>query len=537
MRTYQRAIDLILQDGYRLVRHSRAIILRCLLIAVLLNPVLIARSQGTEQNGLADTPWPMHQHDTTHTGRSPFRGIQSLPEEVWAVHPLSLEYYDESGTEMSIGNDGTVYISFSSYLGAINPVDGIAKWFTPGGGSRSTPAMHINGKIYWGAGDYFAAVNPNGQVDWVSGNLSGNFVFGSSPAIAPDGTVYFTHDGLFSVTPDGNLRWSYPFTEYAHSSPAIGPDGTIYTGSSVDGLYAFAPDGSLKWNRNIQADDSSPAIGNDGTVYIGAVGGKLYALSPDGTEKWVFQTDETCGYIPAASAIGTDGTIYFGTHGCYNYSDFAHVYAVKPDGSLKWKFPIPNTEIMFNPGIVTPPVVDALGNVFVCADSDSCYGISTDGSLMWEYVTPYIRTSPLIVADGTILIMESHGTIHCLSDYSVVHLQVHPKSWSATVHHDSTPITMSFGITSTVQPITWTAIITPASNWISMSMTDGTTPSAPQVTIVPSEAMTGTHTIQLQITAGAGDSPCSRINIPITLSVTDYKSYLPIINNIAGLGN
>ena len=51
------------------------------------------------------------------------------------------------------------------------------------------------------------------------------------------------------------------------SSPAIAPDGTIYIGSGNGFLYAILPNGKLKWKYETGgAIAGSPAIGSDGTV-------------------------------------------------------------------------------------------------------------------------------------------------------------------------------------------------------------------------------------------------------------------------------
>src|ERR1051326_8646519 len=78
-----------------------------------------------------------------------------------------------------------------------------------------------------------------------------------------------------------------------NASPAIAPDGTIYFGSEDKNLYALTPTGALKWKIDLGAPmGSSPAIAADGTIYVanGSIfpiptGGQIYAVSPDGTVK------------------------------------------------------------------------------------------------------------------------------------------------------------------------------------------------------------------------------------------------------------
>ena len=110
----------------------------------------------------------------------------------------------------------------------------------------------------------------------------------SSPAIAPDGTIYqgtFTGQ-LLAVTPAGQVKWIFQAGREILSSPAVADDGTIYFGARDRKLYAVAPDGKLKWTFPTGAwVDSSPAIATDGTVYFGSWDGKFYAVNGNGTPK------------------------------------------------------------------------------------------------------------------------------------------------------------------------------------------------------------------------------------------------------------
>ena len=107
---------------------------------------------------------------------------------------------------------------------------------------------------------------------------------------------------------------------YIFSSPAIGPDGTIYFGSWDKNFYAYNPDGTKKWSYQLGAVEfSSPIIGADGTIYFGDYDKNLYALNPNGTKKWTYNTN---GYIPSSPAIGADGTLYFG-------DEDGNLYAIK----------------------------------------------------------------------------------------------------------------------------------------------------------------------------------------------------------------
>jgi outer membrane protein assembly factor BamB len=118
----------------------------------------------------------------------------------------------------------------------------------------------------------------------------------------------------------GTLKWSTAinaptgtgissaFTPPFISSPAIAPDGTVYGGSTDHFLYALKSDGTVKWRFETGGDlYASPAIGNDGTIYIGSADRQIYALNPDGTLKWITPTKSV---FTSSAAVAADGTIY-----------------------------------------------------------------------------------------------------------------------------------------------------------------------------------------------------------------------------------
>lgn len=298
-------------------------------------------------------------------------------------------------------------------------------------------------------------VDPNGSIQnvnfgffspvkWsfnISPNRSGSpfgSPFVSSPAIAPDGTIYTGsgNDFLYALNADGTLKWTYEAGQTPgqamSASPAIGSDGTIYAASYDRQLYAINPDGTLKWvfpTKTVLS--SSPAIGSDGTIYAGGTNldkivyscgvtvtiGRLYAVNPDGSKKWDFTLS---GVVNSSPAIGTDGTIYVASEGdilndrtviCDPLSDFppsdanpvypvnGHLYAINPDGTLKWEF-----------GALGPidssPSIGADGTIYIGSDG-TIYGY---GPTMHEYVTVNPAT------EGYIYVIDPSGNLMWYTD-------------------------------------------------------------------------------------------------------------------------
>jgi len=95
--------------------------------------------------------------------------------------------------------------------------------------------------------------------------------------------VYVGSDdfGVYSINPDGTLRWRTPLGKAIKSSPAIGPDGTVYTRR---GSFTLSPDGVLVTQEGwpvqgtggeirLEAANAGPggldlSVGEDGTVRV-----------------------------------------------------------------------------------------------------------------------------------------------------------------------------------------------------------------------------------------------------------------------------
>jgi len=218
-------------------------------------------------------------------------------------------------------------------------------------GSWSSPALAPDGTIYQATFDgHLLAFTPAGKIRW-------DFATGteleikSSPAIGDDGTIYFgaRDRKVYAVHPNGTLKWTFATGGWVDSSPAIAADGTICFGSWDKTFYAVDPAGVVKWTCPVGAVVvSSPALAADGTIYFGAFDKDLYALAADGKLKWRFATGAE---ITASPAIGADGTVYV-------TSMDGNLYAVRPEGTERWHFRCGSYS-------EAAPVVDELGNVYV----------------------------------------------------------------------------------------------------------------------------------------------------------------------------
>jgi outer membrane protein assembly factor BamB len=357
--------------------------------------------------------WGMFQHDLQHTGRSPYSG-PSTSSLLWDF-PVS-----GVPSSFAVGGDGTIYLpagmldsNFIGYLYAIHP-DGTQKWCTqlnilP---SSSAPAIGPDGTIYvHGNGtegntvaiEKLHAITPGGVITWTFEFNGGAGIFTSyvqsSPAVAPDGTLYVASNdtNLYALNPNGTIKWTYSAgLSSINSSPALSPDGnTVYIVNASTRLYAISSSGVFQWSFQLSdtymgtVNDQSPSVGTDGTIYVGSPDDHLYAVNPDGTLKWRFLTGWTIYSTPALAA---DGTIYVGSDG---------LYALNPDdGTQKWKF----SSTLYSS---VSPIIGADGIIY-WRDNWAYYAVNPNGTQKWSFsVRPYpngLDSTSALTSDWTLYV-------------------------------------------------------------------------------------------------------------------------------------
>ncbi|PNX53947.1 MAG: hypothetical protein BV458_01890 [Thermoplasmata archaeon M9B2D] len=220
----------------------------------------------------------------------------------------------------AIGSDGTIYFGdWNGYVRAMNP-NGTVKWeYKTGGNVLSSPAIGPDGTVYCGSHDYnlYAFYPNNGTVKWSF--HTGHWVR-VGPCVEEDGTVHCVSlDGnLYSIYPNnGTMKWKISVGAGTH--PTIGPDGSIYAGNTD--LYSVYPNGTIRWIYDLGSVrhiyGSTPAHTADGTTYFGTTNwdvqgyGYIVAVNPNGTYRWEKKLGK---WVESPTAIGSDGTLYIGVY-------------------------------------------------------------------------------------------------------------------------------------------------------------------------------------------------------------------------------
>jgi outer membrane protein assembly factor BamB len=245
----------------------------------------------------------------------------------------------------------------------------------------------------------------------------------SVPAIGPDDEIYVGGDKLYSIDPDGKLRWTYSgaWPESIRNAPAIGEDGTVYFAYHNIPLTALDPsDGSVIWSLSLGVNDhcfASPAIGTDGTIYVATQPGILYAVSGDGILLWTFDISSVgfTGQFRSSPSIDRNGDVYFGLN---NGNPSSAFFSLNSGGTLKWIFEpgdIPDNVPPDHFDIYSSPAIGSDSLVYFGQEFGRVYALnSSDGSLaaMAKTFSGITWSSPSIDKNGVLFITDMGGNVY-----------------------------------------------------------------------------------------------------------------------------
>lgn len=381
---------------------------------LLLTGALVLGANGPAAGQLAQTPWPMFQHDVRHTGQSSLLG-PLFPSG--APAPADVNVWQSFGmiaSSPTIASDGTIYVgvdvprpptSAQGYLCAINP-DMTLKWANDSqncillraSASQSAAAISLDGTIYLGDRDNsLTAFDPADRAKKCLYNHGFEGDIHTPITLGADGTVYFAFSqnlygtGVFTaLNPNCSLKWKYVIGSFMDaSSPAIDQSGFLYMGDVTGKLHKFQdnPTSTTRlWKVPVGTKiTASPVIGSDGTVYVGSTNGLSAVRPSDGKVLWNFPA----GIVDQTPALGSNDTVYFGVKS----GQFRAIYAVARDGTLRWQYgPVP---------AASPyggfPTVGADGIVYV-GFGTSVHAFSPDGLSLWTYDTGNVVSSFPVIA-------------------------------------------------------------------------------------------------------------------------------------------
>jgi len=200
-------------------------------------------------------------------------------------YPNGTKYWDVSPgcvqSTPAVDENNIIYFGCHDYNIYAYCPNGTMKWsYQTGHWVHGSPTIASDGTIYCGSDDeYVYALYPNGTLKW---KTYINSCIHCSPSLDKNGNLYFgTWDSLiYSLEPNGTIRWIFHLNDRDRvwgPTPAISDDGTVYIGNGIDysmlgggEIIALDLNGNLKWRKTLCDSllQSSPVIGADGTVFI-----------------------------------------------------------------------------------------------------------------------------------------------------------------------------------------------------------------------------------------------------------------------------
>ncbi len=213
--------------------------------------------------------------------------------------------------------------------------------------------------------------------------------------------VISAHKGIYCLSSNGVLRWSFPYQDNKISGAAIGNiDNVGYPEVLIgaeDRFYCLEYDGTLKWSYPISTECCSPVIANidnagNPEILIADSSFTLYCFNNDGTVKWTYGMSGSGWFT--ASAITVANVDGIGTPEIL-VSTNSHVYCIDNNGILDWSYALSGA--LFSAVGVAVADIDLNGNPEILIGSDSyIYCLEWNGIERWIYTGKSEISQPAI---------------------------------------------------------------------------------------------------------------------------------------------
>jgi len=282
---------------------------------------------------------------------------------------------------------------------SITVTEPVLKWtFDTSDPIVGAPTLDLHGNVYVGdeSGTLYS-VTPDGRLRWTF--KARDAVYAAAVSIRDLIYVASVDSNLYCIDTTGKQRWSTYLADELYSPPALGRDGTLYIGTDQGTLAAVAPNGKIRWKRKLGDEiASSPTIGLNGLAY--ATSDSVYCFDGRGRRRWAFGTAGG-DYFYASAVPDEKGVVYVGNTDGY-------LYCLEPNGRLRWRAPVPDEDE------IRPEVVFG---------TDSSMYFGTDGDYLCrktETGTPYTvyEADDILIATAAI---SDRGTVFYLPDDGVLY--------------------------------------------------------------------------------------------------------------------
>jgi hypothetical protein len=176
------------------------------------------------------------------------------------------------------------------------------------------------------------------------------------PPVSIDGNIVIAQDNLISIV-DSIGKVKEIKIEFSPISCSIGTDNLIYMVYRIKNksfIKAMDFDGNIRWEcaTSIAQPNQPPIVDKESTVFL--IGSSKVEAFSNGAKLWEFQLTGTDGEHQLAS-VSNDGMLLV--------SDCDKLLCINKAGEQVWAFKVAKGET-----IMTPPVLDSVGKVFIGTD-------------------------------------------------------------------------------------------------------------------------------------------------------------------------
>lgn len=296
------------------------------------------------------------------------------------------------GEILSLGDDGVL-----ARAGA----DGHQRWSLLVGPSRGAPALDADGNCYIAGRDRnLYSVDPQGGIRWLR-PLTGTPFRGVAVGERVLAITLETGElQLFSLD-RGRPLLSVLTGHVPSAAPVITGDGEVAL-PTRDGLIVRVDEqghaAAFRVSRGVAVGPL--AAGGDGELYAGTADGDLVRVARSGDVRWRVATGLP---LDRAPVLGTDGAIFAAAGG--------EVIAVAPDGTLRWRRPVAGR-------VVGSPLAADDGSVFVAIESTvrgrtrgAVIGLDPSGRPARQLLLPGPPSPGLMLSDHVLWVGLLDGTI------------------------------------------------------------------------------------------------------------------------------
>ncbi len=246
---------------------------------------------------------------------------------------------------------------------------------------------------------------PSAGINW--SNEVGE-IQNSSPAVNSEGAIAIgCLDGLYCLTAQGTLAWSYPVPGGVYLTPAWISDQSLVFGDGDNRLLSLSSQGAFWWEMDLGSPLSGAVTAsNDHHCYIALANGAIYSIQADGSIFWSYDVGDQPNCSPA---VYNDGQAIEDSRIAVTVNR-GKIYLLNGRGELLWSYSLPGEELH-------SPLFDSMGNAYACTAAGRIISLNTSGGIRWSVDTGSPISEP--IACGTadnILSIGIDGRITCFNN-------------------------------------------------------------------------------------------------------------------------